>query len=105
ADRLARHRAVDRRHLSAVLPRQRRCLAGRRSRLAGGGTSRLWTQEAARRQGDGEAWRKMAAVARGGRASVVGLLSCGEAARGRARASHLAGRDEKAKSAKTKRSG
>ena len=41
-------------------------------------------QEAARRQGDGEARRKVAAVARGGRASALGLLSCGEAARGRA---------------------
>ena len=78
---------VDRRHLSAVLPRQCRRLAGRRPRLAGGGAHRLRPEEAARRQGDGETRRRMAAVARGGRASVVGLLSRGEAARGRAGAS------------------
>ena len=40
ADRAARHRAVDRRHLSAVLPRQCRRLAGRRPRGAGGGAHR-----------------------------------------------------------------
>ena len=44
-------------------------------------------QQAARRQGDGEARRSLAAVARRGGASVVGLLSRGEAARGRAGAS------------------
>ena len=102
ADRAARHRSLDRRHLSLVLPRQRRRLAGGRSRLAGGGASRLRPEAAARRQGDGEARREMAAVARGGRASVVGLLSCGETARGRAGASDMAGRDEKAKSQRNK---
>ena len=40
AGRAARHRAVDRRHLSAVLPRPCRRLAGRRPRLAGGGAHR-----------------------------------------------------------------
>ena len=35
ADRPARHRAVDRRHLSAVLSRPWRCMAGRRSRGSG----------------------------------------------------------------------
>ena len=40
ADRDARHRAVDRRYLSAVLPRPCRCLAGRRPRLAGSGAHR-----------------------------------------------------------------
>ena len=39
AHRAARHRPLDRRHLSAVLPRQRRRLAGRRSRVAGVGAA------------------------------------------------------------------
>ncbi len=65
--------------------------------LAGGGAPRLRPEEAAGCQGHGEARRSMAAVARGGRASVVGLLSCGEAARGRAGASHLARGDKESR--------
>ena len=41
-------------------------------------------RDAAGRQGDGEARGAVAAVARGGRASAVGLLSRRETARGRA---------------------
>jgi DNA-3-methyladenine glycosylase II len=52
-------------------------------------------EEAARCEGDDEACRKMAAVARGGRASAVGLLSRGEAARGRAGPSDMARGDKK----------
>ena len=48
ADRAARHRPVDRRHLSAVLPRQRRRLAGRRPRAAGSGAHRVRSAAAAR---------------------------------------------------------
>src|SRR4029079_18370927 len=105
ADRAAWHRPLDRRHLSFVLPRQCRRLAGRRPRNPGGCAHRLRPEEAAGCEGDDETWRKMAAVARGGRPSVVGLLSCREAARGRAGArkceSDVARGDSKTKNAKS----
>ena len=52
AHRRARHRAVDRRHLSVVLPRSRRRLAGRRSGAAGSRPGRLRAAVPADRQGD-----------------------------------------------------
>ena len=61
----------------------------------GGGASRLQHENTAGRKGHGEACGKVAALARRGRAFVLGLLSCGEAARGRAGAGDMArGEDE-----------
>ena len=48
ADRGARHRPLDRRHLSAVLPRPRRHLARRRPRSARGGATAARTRRRAR---------------------------------------------------------
>ena len=95
ADRAARHRPVDRRHLSAVLPRPCRRLAGRRPRRAGSGAHRLRPAQAAGRQGAGQARRSLAAVARRGGASALGLLSRGEAARGSRRCKPAAGQTQK----------
>ena len=80
----ARHRAVDGRRLSAVLPRPWRCLAGRRSRRAGGHQD--WPRPSGTADGkaDGAARRALASVAWCCRASVVELLPRGEEARGRA---------------------
>ena len=67
ADRAARHRAVDRRHLSAVLPRPCRRLAGRRPRAAGGGAHRVRAAQRGRTPRTmaklAEAWRPWRGVA------------------------------------------
>src|SRR6185312_10269179 len=86
---IARHRPVDRRHLPAVLPWTCRRLPGRRSRRAGGGAHRLQSAQAAGRQGAQQDRRGVAAVAGRGGASVLGLLSRGQAPRG-----HLAAGEE-----------
>ena len=85
ADRAARHRPLDRRRLSAVLPRPWRCVAGRRSRRAGSGQDRAWAEDAADREGDGAAGGAVASDARRRGASVVDLLQGAEKARGRDR--------------------
>ena len=77
ADRRSWHRSVDGRHLSLVMPRSCRCLAGRRPRLAGSGEACLRTAGTADRQGDASPGRTLAAVARRGGAGVVDLLSRG----------------------------
>ena len=75
---------VDRRHLSAVLPRPCRCLAGRRSRGAGSRAHRAsGCASAPDAKAADQARRGLAALARRGGASAVGLLSRGQAARGR----------------------
>ena len=56
ADGRSRHRPVDGRHLSLVMPRSCRCLAGRRPRLAGSGKARLLATGTADRQGDAGHW-------------------------------------------------
>ena len=84
ADGAARHRPVDRRRLSAVLPRPWRRLAGRRYRHPGSGQGRPGPAGAPDRQADGAAGGTMASAARRGGASVVELLSGAEEARGRA---------------------
>jgi hypothetical protein len=65
---------VDRRHLSAVLPRPCRCVAGRRSRLAGIGAYRARLGGPAQRQGTDGDRRRMAALARRGGASALGAI-------------------------------
>ena len=75
AVRSARDRAMDGRCLSAVLPRPSGCLAGRRSRFAGSRADRLQPAGPPLHQGDRPARRTVAAVARGGGAALVGLLS------------------------------
>src|ERR1700733_7930957 len=65
-------------HLSFVVSRSRRRLAGRRSRPAGSGEGRVGATFAAERQGDADAGGVMAAMACGGRPRLVELLShCG----------------------------
>ena len=83
AHRAARHRTMDRRYLSLVLPRPCRCVSRRRPGGAGIRAHCLRLAQAARRQGADQVGRGLAALARCGGASVVGLLSRGEAARGR----------------------
>ena len=75
--------ALDRRYLSVVLPRPCRCLSRRRPGGAGIRAHRVQPAQAARRQGADQIGGSLAALARCGGASVVGLLSRGEAARGR----------------------
>ena len=82
--RRSRHRAVDRRHLSARLPRPCRCLAGRRPGAAGSRTSCVWAQGTADDERDDAARRTMAAVARCGGARAMDLLSRGQRPRRRA---------------------
>ena len=75
ADRPAGCRPLDRRHLSARLPRARRRLAGRRSRPAGGRAHCLWVARAADDQGDASAGGPMAAMALHSGARPVVVLS------------------------------
>ena len=82
ADRYPRNRSVDRRHLSVVVSRPCRCLAGRRSCAAGGGAARIRVAGAPKRQGHARARRNLAAAARSGGARVVDLLSRRQRARG-----------------------
>ena len=85
ADLAARHRSVDRRHLSPVLPRPRRRLAGRRPRLARGRPQLLLALKTRpTTQGHGAARRGLAAVARRRGLPAVDLLSRAQAARRRA---------------------
>ncbi len=63
AHRAARHRAMDRRHLSSVLPGPRRRLAGGRPRAAGSDSHGLRAAQPPDRQGHGQAERGLAAVA------------------------------------------
>ena len=77
ADGRSWHRPVDGRHLSLVMPRSCRCLAGRRPCLAGSGKARLRAAGTADRQGDASLGRTLAAVARRGGAGVVDVLSRG----------------------------
>src|SRR5262245_38439195 len=76
---------MDRGHLSPVLPRSWRRLARRRSRGAGSGEAGTGTKRAADIKADGAASRALAALSRRRCASVVGLLSRAEKARGCAR--------------------
>ena len=91
ADRYPRNRSMDRRHLSVVMSRPCRCLAGRRSRAAGGGAARIRFAGAAERQGNARACRNLAAAARGGGARIVDLLSWRQRARGRAQPAETSG--------------
>ncbi len=79
----ARRRTLDGGYLSPVLPRPCRCLSRRRPGRAGIRAHRVQPAQAARRQGADQIGGSLAALARCGGASVVGLLSRGEAARGR----------------------
>ena len=80
-----RHRPVDRRRLSAVLPRPWRRLARGRYRRAGSRQDRPRPDDAADRQTDGAAGGAVASAARRRGASVVELLPGDEEARGRDR--------------------
>ena len=84
----ARHRPVDRRHLSPVLPRPRRCLAGRRPRAAGGGAPRASRCRRARPAKEMIAARRaVAAVARRWRRVCCGpIIAPSKAARSPRRA-------------------
>ena len=82
ADRAAWRRTVDRRHLSAVLSRPCRCVSVRRSRgCRKSARIAFGPAQAAGREGAHQNGRGLAAVARRGGASALGLLSRGEAAR------------------------
>src|ERR1700689_3017374 len=76
---------MDRRCLSAVLPRPWRRLARGRSRRAGSRQDRAWTEDAADREGDGAISRALAPAARRRGAFVVELLPGAEKARRRDR--------------------
>ena len=77
ADGRSWHRPVDGRHLSLVMPRSRRCVAGRRPCVAGSGQARLRATGTADRQGDASLGGTLAAVARRGGAGVVDVLPRG----------------------------
>ena len=64
ADRDARHRPVDRRHLSAVLPRPCRRLAGGRPRPAGSGAAAVQAENASDHERDAAAGGAVASMAR-----------------------------------------
>ena len=75
ARRGERRRPLDRRHLSAFLPRPSRRLSGRRPRPAGGGEARPRPEDASGRRPARADRRALAAVARRRGAHALGLLS------------------------------